>query len=363
MSTKVNSDTFSRGIGGRFVSLLAPVSATMILVVWSVNNLTPISAFSQESPLTLLVDEENQDSAFDKLGASFLNACCLIAVVVIMTFLVLVLYKYRCTGILFCWLMFSAGSILFIAMWEWLDLVCTRFQIPYDIITMTLLIWNLGAVGMVSLFYYVHPLFTQLYLVFASVLLAWSLTALPEWTTWAILLAIATYDILAVLCPHGPLKLLLEAAETQNEPIPGFIYDSSRTLRPVVTFQEQQPIPVDSDTKRIPPPRQEGSNQKLPLVAYLKHSSPFKLGLGDFIFYALLVGRAAMSGFLPFFFCLVTILSGMIATLVSLFVFRDLLHALPALPISIFLATAVYFITEYIVKDMNTYFSLKVYVL
>ncbi|CCW67825.1 unnamed protein product [Phytomonas sp. Hart1] len=363
MSTKVDLDTFSRGIGARFVSLLAPVSLTIILVVWSVNNLTPISAFSQESPLTLLMVEGKNDNAIDKLGASFLNACGLIVVVVAMTFLTLVLYKYHCTGILFSWLMFSSGSILFISMWEWLDLVCTRFQIPYDIITMTLIVWNLGAVGMVSLFYYVHPLFTQFYLVFASVLLSWSLTALPEWTTWAILLGIATYDIVAVLSPNGPLKLLIEAADAQNEPIPGFVYDSARTLHSVATVEQQQPTPVDRDAKKNSPSHPKISNHKLPLVAYLRHSSPFKLGLGDFIFYALLVGKATLSGFLPFFFCFVTILSGMTATLLSLFLFRDFLHALPALPISIFLATAVYFITEFFLKDMSTYFSFKIYVL
>jgi presenilin 1 len=70
-----------------------------------------------------------------------------------------------------------------------------------------------------------------------------------------------------------------------------------------------------------------------------------KLGLGDFIFYSVLVGRAAIFDFSTFavsFLCIVIGLGG------TLFLLSVLHKALPALPISIFLATAFYFWTRYV---------------
>ena len=71
-------------------------------------------------------------------------------------------------------------------------------------------------------------------------------------------------------------------------------------------------------------------------------NSDGQLGLGDFIFYSMLVGRAAMSGTAAFVCCTIAVLSGLGGTLALLALTR---HALPALPISIALGAVVYFTT------------------
>lgn len=72
-----------------------------------------------------------------------------------------------------------------------------------------------------------------------------------------------------------------------------------------------------------------------------------RLGLGDFIFYSVLVSKAAQYSFATFTACMLVILAGLGGTLVLLSVYH---HALPALPISIFLGVFFYLLTRAFVE-------------
>ena len=76
----------------------------------------------------------------------------------------------------------------------------------------------------------------------------------------------------------------------------------------------------------------------LMLVYY--QGSDIKLGLGDFVFYSVLVGRASMRGAATGLACAVAILTGLVATLALLPILQ---RVLPALPISIAVGIAFYF--------------------
>jgi hypothetical protein len=75
--------------------------------------------------------------------------------------------------------------------------------------------------------------------------------------------------------------------------------------------------------------------------------SSIRLGLGDFIFYSILVSEAASYSFTTFCACALVVLGGLGLTLLLLAVRGK---ALPALPISIFLGVAFYLLTRYFIQ-------------
>lgn len=71
---------------------------------------------------------------------------------------------------------------------------------------------------MLALFVWPAPMtLKQIYLTITGVIVAYVFTWTPEWSTWALLVAMAIYDVFAVLMPGGPLKVWPHAA-IQLEP-------------------------------------------------------------------------------------------------------------------------------------------------
>lgn len=66
----------------------------------------------------------------------------------------------------------------------------------------------------------VLPIVTQGYLICTSVLLVWQLSRFDEYTSFSLLLALAFYDLCAVLSPCGPLKALVGLMQERNIPLP-----------------------------------------------------------------------------------------------------------------------------------------------
>jgi Presenilin len=90
-----------------------------------------------------------------------------------------------------------------------------------------------------------------------------------------------------------------------------------------------------------------------------KERSSIRLGLGDFIFYSILVSKAALYSFTTFAVCTLAILSGLGLTLLLLAVYGA---ALPALPISIALGVMFYLFTRFVMEPwVEATFTGRVY--
>ncbi|XP_020093204.1 presenilin-like protein At2g29900 [Ananas comosus] len=373
-------------LGEGIIRIVSPVSASMLLVVLLVSSLSSPSS-SSSSPLFSIT--YSSSSAWDDLKVALLSSVAFVALTTLVTFVLVLLFYLRCSRLLRSYLALSSFVVFAFLGGHVSLLLVRRFSLPLDPLTFALLLLNLSVVGVAAVFAPSRTIpisLNQAYLVLIGVLVAYWFTLLPEWTTWALLIAMALYDLAAVLLPGGPLRLLVEIAESRDEEIPALIYEvrpvenlprlSRRVSRARTHFDANPPsnstpappgespppemavvLDVDRPAAEEPSP----ADVNAPLIEQRRNHpvnrsgeewlegigvaslGSIKLGLGDFIFYSVLVGRAAMYDYTAVYACYLAIIAGLGVTLLLLGFFRQ---ALPALPVSITLGVVFYVLTR-----------------
>lgn len=430
--------------------------------------------------------DDNSSSVGMSIAYSLANSLVMVSVICLMTFVIVLLYRFNCMKFLIGYMMMCSTSLLGFLGGHMYWVAIQIYRLPVDKPSYFLFLWNFAAVGVVAIFYGkgVPKYVTQGYLIATSVILAWHLDYFDEYTTWSLLFMLALYDLCAVLTPCGPLKALVNLMSQDNAPeMPGLLYEADlppEARRPggpprgnrsqTVSRLTPQDDSGSDNGSGIGDNRSTGSNQstidiplavarvynlpvraiprrsqgilgrdrssrgrpgrapllddnhmeslvpenptptqlmadvtvKLPeqggRIEKIRKSGKFmylekdrdgnpkralsvdkmgrvfaessdgpeseeerntiRLGLGDFIFYSVLVAKAAQYSFTTFAACVLVILTGLGGTLVLLSVFH---HALPALPISIILGILFYICTRIFIEPWIEEVLLKPY--
>lgn len=372
------------------IKLFTPVTLCVAVVVASISS---IKFYTEKGTYLVYTPfHEKTDDVGTKAWQSLANAGIMLAVIAVMTGLLVLAYKYECKRLIYGWLFLSSLMLLFLFSYLYLSEVLKAYNLPMDYITLGIIIWNFGMVGMMSIYWKAPLLLQQAYLIFISALMALIfIKYLPNWTTWVVLAVISLWDLFAVLAPFGPLRILVETAQERNEQIfPSLIYSSGMVYAMVATEGEEtaeDPPPYRREPAVPPAARTRGEEENggfndtwrqgeaqrdrservqqwidenperaRERAAAQAHQqameddddSGVKLGLGDFIFYSILVGKASSNGdWNTTLACFMAILIGLCLTLVFLALFR---RALPALPISIFFGLVFYFLTSEVIS-------------
>ncbi|KAI3378070.1 hypothetical protein SNEBB_007172 [Seison nebaliae] len=423
-----------------------------LFLLWIIGKEELKSARDERSSLVAAdYREHDEQSTKEKLRNALIIGGVIMTVIIVMTFLMLLIFYMHWEKIFFkiftgLLLMSIVVNGLFIA-----TLIVSTNDVVVDIITVVLFAYNMAVVVTISLIWMAPKLVQQMSLILICNITAFLINYLLYNTmTWILVGFLIVWDLIAVLCPFGPLKLMVNIVDRSGGKLPnvliyhtiimrGMKLTKSASRRKLGNFNNNNKFPqFETDTtieetsfseektetkmcllecrnrnfhnkNRLPvnvsastngkgsatefdaqsmATNENTSNEvsndasgdettylKVPAIRPTKssrlsifadqdqlqdymdeieneyESTGSQLGLGDFIFYSLMVGKAYGYGnWISTIAVLISILSGLVLTVMILFLTN--IRALPALPISCTLGLIVFLLSHYTLEPM-----------
>ena len=392
-----------------FTSVLFPVLITMTLSAISVGILADqqdsiaIGEGLKETYIQPTVGEGKGSDGTFTFGQNVQFALLFIGLITVMTFVIVLVLYCKCYRVMFGYLLFAYSLTLGFTGGLFVNaLVADVFGIPIDSVSLVFIMYNFAVGGCLSIFWksdlLIKPIlkiFTDFYLVAISILMAYIFSQFSqiggEVIIWCILVALAFYDLCAVLSPCGPLKLLLKVVSNDKDgkagdQLSGLLYEAGdgndtdiNLINEEAQERKQEVAYKKSNLEELRNNNRNDDddliytnnsnttgeddldpltssnlllNDELSLLNLIndknnskvqrstQKSRPIRLGLGDFIFYSVLVSTAGhFGGAVAAIVCMLTIQVGLGTTLMLLVVAKK---ALPALPIPILFCVIIY---------------------
>ncbi|KAL7516714.1 hypothetical protein ACHAWX_001696 [Stephanocyclus meneghinianus] len=215
-----------------FHAIVKPVSLTMLLSSLAVIYINTDETKAQGEQTLEMYQAfsitEDQSSA-TSLGLSLVNALIIVSVIGAMTFLIVILYKFRCMKFLMGYMVIASTVLLMFVGGNLFTVAIDKYDLTVDKISYWVVMYNFAVVGTIAIFYQkgIPSVINQGYLIANATIVAWQLSYFNDWMAWSLLIMLAFYDLFAVLTPCGPLKALVNLMSKSDAPaMPGLLYEA-----------------------------------------------------------------------------------------------------------------------------------------
>jgi hypothetical protein len=325
------------------------------------------SPFAKHGELSAAFKQNKDNKIWSTKPSELLIQCGIfIGGIVASTFTMLLVVYLNLQRVLIFMLSFTIFALfIFVSSLFWFTMA-TAFNLTVDSITAFFLILNNAFLSYVSLMWKSPTTLRKFYHIYLSLLLAWFLNTFTQpLTGWAMLALLSVWDLIAVVPKHGPLNMIIRIMDKRGQSLPtALIYSTffhwryfTRDRTWVNTNlnnnnEETRAMQTDSQVNQIIKTYLAVSEHR-DVAEEKPHDDDDgpKLGIGDFVFYSLLVAKTTVQmSFFTTLCCFLTILVGLLITMILVAYFN---RPLPALPISIFLSGLIYF--SFHVTDVQRY--------
>lgn len=366
----IDIDYWSRS----FLALVYPVSFTVIisacLAIFLYDLYTQSNVF-EDAGLISSLNGPNAVSLSEITWESFKISLIIIGIIALATCLLVLFVYYNCIKFLYIYLFFTLICVFSLLNLSIFSMIIAQLNSSIDWLTILIFIYNILILAIISMFWYSPNIIKQIITIYQCIIMIlYVLKIAPEWIAWILLPLLALWDMIAVLLPFGPLYLLINLFQKRQLEVPsmmiyttGLWYKNQNMNKSHLIKEENNSfllkqysilnlLFLSSHTLNFFSTEKSKSNliKNTNASSDNKQSSKEKtttrksmLGLGDFIFYSILLAKTVFTSQCNLFAIIIIylcIIMGMLGTTIILFILH---RPLPALPISLLIGLVVFF--------------------